>query len=225
METLPSRPNRLTPDDLDRIRADIDWRALFEGLGLQRDQGRSKDEDWWAITPFGDSSKVSFHMRPGGVWYDFSVRAGGGPIELVQQLEGGNCFEAGRLILERGWTVTERIAPPQKAATCSKIGNALGKEASQIIAAEHNPVIRQDLRDLLAYHDDLAACGVSEQTCAALGIGYLAQGRSPLRNHVVFQIADARMTRKSEGERVRVILSHIGCKVDAGGQCARLSAL
>ena len=220
METTSSRPNRVTPDDLDRIRADIDWRALFEGLGLQRDETRSKPEDWWAVTPFGDSGKVSFHMRPGGVWYDFSVRAGGGPIELVQGLKGGNCFEAGRLIFERGWIATERAAPSQKAVTRDKVDDALGDEPSQPDPAERNPVIRQDLRDLLTYHDDLAAHGLSEQTCADLGIGYLAQGRSPLRNHTVFQIADAQVTRKSEGERVRVILSHIGRKIDTADETA-----
>lgn len=42
-------------------------------------------------------------MGPGGLWFDFSIGEGGGAIELIQKLEGGNCFEAGRFILENGW--------------------------------------------------------------------------------------------------------------------------
>ena len=65
--------------------------------------------------------------------------------------------------------------------------------------------------------------GLSEETCAALGIGYLAQGRSPLKSRIVFQVADARVesrssyraerclrTGESDGDRARVILSHLG---------------
>ena len=63
----------------------------------------SKPGDWWAFSPFHDEKTPSFHMAAGGVWYDFSIGEGGGPIELVQRLEGGNCYEAGRLILERDW--------------------------------------------------------------------------------------------------------------------------
>lgn len=59
-------------------------------------------------------------------------------------------------------------------------------------------------------HPRLVERGISEETCAALGIGYLAHGRSPLKGRIVFQVADARETHKSDGQKVRVILSHVG---------------
>lgn len=94
---------RLSPENLDEIRASVDWQALFTGLGLRKAEQKSKANDWWAWSPFHDEKTPSFHMASGGIWYDFSIGEGGGPIELVQRLEGGNCYEAGRSILERGW--------------------------------------------------------------------------------------------------------------------------
>ena len=203
---------RLEPEHLDEIRASVDWQALFTGLGLKKVTQRSKPADWWAFSPFHDEKTPSFHMRPGGVWYDFSIGEGGGPIELVQRLERCNCFEAGRLILERGWAtasvtlgVTDAITGSQTRRTRHKVRDALIPDD-----APQNAAIRQDLRPLCTWHEALEERGLSEETCATLGIGYLAQGRSPLKGRIVFQVADARVTKKSEGDKVRVILSHLG---------------
>jgi hypothetical protein len=43
-----------------------------------------------------------------------------------------------------------------------------------------------------------------------MGIGYLAQGRSPLKGRIVFQVADARAVNTEVGTPSRVILSHLG---------------
>jgi DNA primase len=203
---------RLGPENLDEIRASIDWQALFAGLGLKKADQKSKPNDWWAFSPFHEEKTPSFHMAAGGVWYDFSIGEGGGPIELVQRLEGGNCYEAGRLILENGWAhasvdlgkpVTNTRDRVRRGVTSAVTG---GTDAEPPV----NDPIRQDLLKLCEYHPAIETRGISEETCALLGIGYLPQGRSPLKGRIVFQVADARVTNKSEGERTRVILSHVG---------------
>ena len=95
MTKQPPDTLRLTGAHLDEIRASVNWQALFAGLGLRKAEAKSKAHDWWAFSPFHEEKTPSFHMAPGGVWYDFSIGEGGGPIELVQRLEGGNCYEAG----------------------------------------------------------------------------------------------------------------------------------
>ena len=57
------------------------------------------------------------------------------------------------------------------------------------------------------YHPYLETRGISEDTATALGIGYLATGRSPLRGRIVFQVRDYRQGKT-------VILSHLGRAVD-----------
>ncbi len=151
-------------------------------------------------------------MATGGVWYDFSIGEGGGPIELVQRLEGGNCYEAGRLILERGWA--HASANPGRSVTTARDSVRCGvtKAVTTETDPEHpvNEPIRQDLMKMGEYHPAIEARGISEQTCELLGIGYLPQGRSPLKGRIVFQVADARVTPKTGDERTRVILSHLG---------------
>lgn len=224
-------PERLTPEDLDAIRDGVDWRVLFEGLGLQKADKRSKPDDWWAFSPFHEENEPSFHIRPGGVWYDFSRGIGGGPIELIQALEACNCYEAGRILVERGWTTAsfddDTDIPSQRASQgsshasqdASQTSSQVSRSTSELLCdgdgdtlnvTELNAPIRQTLLPLCAYHDVIADRGVTEETCALLGIGYLAQGRSPLRGRVVFQVRDARVTARSDGERVPVILSHLG---------------
>lgn len=211
METEPDTI-RLEPENLDEIRASVDWQALFTGLGLKKAAQRSKPTDWWAFSPFHEEKTPSFHMRPGAVWYDFSLGEGGGPIELVQRLERCNCFEAGRLILKRGWATASITTGVTKAVTASQTGRTRHKVRDALAPddAPQNATIRQDLRPLCTWHETLDARGLSEETCAALGIGYLAQGRSPLKGRIVFQVADARVTKKSDGDKVRVVLSHLG---------------
>lgn len=213
MNKLAPDTVRLTPEHLDEIRASVDWQAMFGGLGLRKAEGKSKPNDWWAFSPFHEEKTPSFHMGPGGLWFDFSVGEGGGAIELVQKLEGGNCFEAGRLILENGWAHAPVDLSQPVTGQRDKVRRSVTKAVTEKTGADSTPSnapIRQDLIAMCGTHPRLEERGISEETCAALGIGYLAQGRSPLKGRIVFQVADARETSKSEGQKVRVILSHVG---------------
>lgn len=213
MNKLAPDTVRLTPEHLDEIRASVDWQAMFGGLGLRKAEGKSKANDWWAFSPFHDEKTPSFHMGPGGLWFDFSIGEGGGAIELIQKLEGGNCFEAGRFILEHGWAhASVDLSQPvtgQRDKVRRSVTKAVTEKTGAVLTPSNAP-IRQDLIAMCGTHPRLEERGVSEETCAALGIGYLAQGRSPLKGRSVFQVADARETSKSEGHKVRVILSHLG---------------
>ena len=203
---------RLGPENLDEIRASIAWQSMFTGLGLKKAEQKSKPNDWWAFSPFHEEKTPSFHMAAGGIWYDFSIGEGGGPIELVQRLEGGNCYEAGRLILERGWAHASVDLSEPVTTHRDTVRQGVNKAVSSKTSAElpANEVIRQDLLKMCEYHPWLAERGISEETCDLLGIGYLPQGRSPLKGRVVFQVADARSTAKNPERRERVILSHVG---------------
>ena len=141
-------------------------------------------------------------------------------IELVQELKSLNCYEAGRFILDQGWTDadiqpsqaaslggSESAASSQRTVTGRNRRRTSNDRPSQK-SAPSNPVIRQDLIPLTSHHEILDDRGISVETCELLGIGYLAQGRSMLRERIIFQIADARSN--SDGEEERVILSHIG---------------
>ncbi len=176
---------------LDEIRATVDWQAMFAGLGLRKAEGKSKPDEWWAFSPFHDERTPSFHMNKFGLWYDFSVGFGGGPIELIQRLQGGNCYEAGRVIVERGWaTCSLDLAAPvesQKSAVMQGV-----KRAVATPDAVQNAPIRQDLLTMCEYHPYLEERGISEETSDLLGIGFLPQGRSPLRGRIVFQVSDPR---------------------------------
>ena len=88
---------------LETLRATADWRAICQALGLERDEKRSRPDDWWMRSPFSEDKTASFHIKPAdGVWYCFSTRQGGGVIELIQRLEGLNCFEAGEWMFRKG---------------------------------------------------------------------------------------------------------------------------
>lgn len=195
----------LAPAHLNHIRATIDWQGLFDGLGLRRDARKSKANDWWAFSPFKEEKTASFHMGAGGIWYDFSLGQGGGPIELLQQINGWNCYEAAHYILEQGWA--------SNVATIHETEKTVRSKVKAVQNSPQNESIRQDLLPLCRYHEYLEGRGISEETCKALGIGYLPQGRSPLRGRIVFQIRDARINVKT-GERQQVILSHMGRTVD-----------
>ncbi len=216
---------RLSAEHLDEIRASVDWQAMFAGLGLCKAEGKSKPHDFWAFSPFHEEKTPSFHMTRGALWYDFSIGEGGGPIELIQRLEGGNCYEAGRAILERGWAQASVELATLVAQERARTRRSARQAATPIEGASSpaNDPIRQDLLQMCEYHPAIEARGISEATCDLLGIGYLPQGRSPLMGRIVCQVADARVearrsyraerclrTGKSEGERTRVILSHLG---------------
>ena len=221
METLETDTVRLAPEHLNQIRASINWQALFAGLGLRKAVGKSKKLDWWAFSPFREEKTPSFHMGPGGVWYDFSIGEGGGAIELVQKIKKCNCYEAGRYILENGWAQTSLDCSSTRqhaAVTKARVNHAVDQtpsQPSQAVTLENAP-IRQDLIPLTTYHEILESRGISQGTCELLGIGYLSQGRSPLKGRIVFQVADGRVTKKSQDQDTRVILSHVGRAVKEG---------
>lgn len=189
---------------------------MFAALGLRKCEKKTKQNDWWAYSPFHDEKTPSFHMTHGGLWYDFSIGEGGGPIELIQRLEGGNCYEAGRKILEHGWA----SASIDLARPVTETRQRTKARAAQTVApdcaddAPRNAPIRQDLLKMCLYHEAIGARGISEETCDLLGIGFLPQGRSPLKGRIVFQVAGARATSKSDNSRERVILSHLGRSID-----------
>lgn len=101
-----ARPAFIDNEALREIRANTDWRRLFAVLGLVRDEKKSKEHDWWALSPLGQETDASFHVNDKG-WYDFGRGLGGGPIELVQAVlkargEVLNCYEAGSWLVEHG---------------------------------------------------------------------------------------------------------------------------
>lgn len=201
------RYHRLNASHLEEIRESVDWQALFTGLGLRKCERKSKPDDWWAYSPFHDETEASFHMGPGAVWYDFSIGRGGGVLELVQSLRRCNCYQAGQWLLKQGW------------ATCSVVRRQADQtrrkaaQATEVPPAE-NPTIRQDLMPLTFYHEYLAERGLSQDVCEELGIGFLSQGRSPLRGRVIFQLCDARPDPKADRQMRPVILSHLGRAID-----------
>ncbi|MBV1864911.1 MAG: toprim domain-containing protein [Rhodobacteraceae bacterium] len=216
MNKLAPDTVRLTPEHLDEIRASVDWQAMFGGLGLRKAEGKSKPNDLWAFSPFHEEKTPSFHMGPGGLWFDFSIGEGGGAIELIQRLEGCNCFEAGPSILEHGWAHASIDLSQPVTGQRDKVRRSVTKAVTSAVTEKPedetpaNTPIRQDLITMCVPHPKLEERGISEETCAALAIGYLAQGRSPLKGRIVFQVADARVTSKSDGQKGRVILSHVG---------------
>ena len=153
---------RLTAEGLDTVRANLNCQGMFQGLGLQKAEGKSKAEDWWAFSPFHEEATPSFHMGAGGKWYDFSVGEGGGCIELIQKLQNLNCFEAGAYIVEQGWSVVAHRQPGrdrQARASSSKPKQAAVKTKRAVQAVEQssppetpeNAPIRQDLMPLCVY--------------------------------------------------------------------------
>ena len=216
-ENLKNRP-RLTAEDLDQIRANLDWQAMFTGLDLEKSNRKSKPGDWWALSPFRQERTPSFHMVDGGRWYDFSISEGGGAIELIQKLEDMHCFAAAQLILDRGWSwLPEKDKRPAKARYKAKETAHAVTKAIEYKSKPKNPAIRQDLLPMASYHETIADRGISELTAADLGIGYLAQGRSALRGRIVFQIRDARKGSDKD-KRELVILSHLGRAVEPDQQ-------
>lgn len=227
MKNLNHQNLRLSPEHLDAIRASVDWHALFSGIGLKRVDAKSRDNDWWSLSPFKPERTASFHMGPGGIWYDFSISEGGGAIELIQKIEGCNCFEAAHILLDRGWATSPAelsTVEETNASTRTKVERSIDgsckdqlkgspntlSDSQQTETTHDNKPIRQNLIELCTFHEMIKERGISAETCDLLGIGYLPQGRSPLKDRIIFQVADARVTPKSKGERTRVILSHLG---------------
>jgi hypothetical protein len=187
----------LDAEALTEVRRNTDWAALLAALGIAVDPRRSKADDIWAHSPFTEDRRASFHVTPKG-WYCFSIGEGGGALELVQRLRSTDCYGAARWLLENGLS---RYAGEIPAAGLHHGGAAADGAAEKPV----NRPIRQDLLPLLdSGHPELVRRGLSPETCAYLGCGYLpAGGRSPLCGRIVFQVRGVR-----EGKPV--ILTHIG---------------
>jgi len=197
----------LVASDLDEINRQADWRALFEALGLVRDDHRSKLDDWWARSPFAEDRTPSFHMNDRG-WHCFSTGQGGGPVRLVQLRLGLDCYAAGRWLLEHGLSSCSRLTDTAPAAAPPASGEEETSETPRTAKTPNRP-IRQDLLPALdASHPELARRGLSAATCAYLGCGYYGEEhRGPLAGRIVFQV---RSVKEKAGRLAPVILTHMG---------------
>lgn len=207
---------RMNNSELREVRANVDWRSLFEALGIRKDERKSRVEDWWGYSPFSpEEDTASFHMNDKG-WYCHSTGKGGGPVELVQSLEGCNCYEAGRWLLEHGVShlqaATRSRARKATAAEESAAPSDAGEAVPRSEGKKENAPVRQDMRPLLRpEHPLLAERGITREVLEELGVGYYPgseRSRSPLKGRLIFQIRGVR--RNAEGELEAVVLSHIG---------------
>jgi len=194
--------------DLKEVRDNTDWRDLFHALGIQKDDRKSREDDWWGYSPFNpDERTPSFHVNDNG-WYCHSTSQGGGPVELVQRLQGCNCYEAGKWLLENGVSHLQRDTRgrARRAADTTPAGDPDASEEKK------NPPIRQDLKpQLRTDHPEFQARDIPAAVLEELGIGYFAgssRSRSPLKERIVFQIRGVRSDNR--GNLSPVILSHIG---------------
>ncbi len=211
----PDMPKRfLDTTALETLRKTTDWNAVCRVLGLERGGRRSKGHDWWMRSPFSEDKTASFHIKPAdGVWYCFSTRQGGGVIELIQRLEGLNCFDAGEWLIDTG------CAPEPDGVQIS--GEKKNKPAKATKTV--NAPIKQSLLPSLSgqgSHEEFTRRGIGEKTCRYLGCGLLEKGRSRLKNRIVFQVRG--VERSDEGLKP-VILTHIGRattpeQLEAGGK-------
>lgn len=205
--TSPERPF-INRDTLNEIRQTADWQKAFLCLGLTRDEKHSRPDDWWAKSPFNPEEKTaSFHMNGdpsgGGRWYCHSSGQGGGLLDLVQALQGGNIFEAGRWLVDEGCCPLPRAyldqgaqpqkqqRPEQQPEARNPSGEEKKKRPEKQEQASNKP-IRQSLLPLLTElgtHPGFADRGISEATCKYLGCGFLpANNKSSLRERLVFQV-------------------------------------
>ena len=196
-------------DCLDQLRQTTDWKQACENLGLVFDSRRSKSDDWWGHSPFAEDNTPSFHVMPKkGVWYCFSTKQGGGIIELVQNLKGLNCFEAGQ------WLIDEGACPEPDFGKEKHLDYQTKKKNTEDPKSVNLP-IRQSLLPSLSEqgtHSIFKERGISEKTCQYLGCGYLAKGKSSLADRIVFQVRG--LEEKLHGKLSPVILSHIGRTID-----------
>lgn len=192
--------NRLYLDNeqLKGVRDGVDWRRLFEHLGIRKDEKRSSPDDWWGTSPFSPEEKnASFHMNDNG-WYCHSTTQGGGPIELVQAFEDCNCFDAARWLLDRGLSTLRKRSRRKIKQRCAV---SSGEDSEELKAdrdgaanrgLRENQPIRQDLRPMLnSRHPEFEKRGISTAVLEELGVGYYAAkegSRSPMAGRLVFQI-------------------------------------
>lgn len=224
---MPKSPESpfLTAEDLREVREHTDWRTLFAALGLTRDPKRSREHDWWALSPLTQEKTPSFHINDQG-WYCHSTGQGGGAIELVQQVIGTRtgqaltCYEAGRWLLENRLSFLSTLpasSPPPSPAVSSAPSTtpAVPPRGEKKEKGQNRPIHKTLVPSLEVEHPELARRGISVETCHYLGCGYLpelrADGtprRSSLKNRIVFQVRG--LQEDAEGTLKPVILTHLG---------------
>ena len=103
-------PRRFTPGQLQEVKDNVDWRQVFMAIGLERHGTKSRDYDWWALSPFQAEKTASFHIDNSGCYHCFASGIGGDMLDLVKRLQGlDNAYQAARWLLEHN---------------CSFLGNA-----------------------------------------------------------------------------------------------------
>ena len=215
------RPDFIDNDALREIRANADWRKAFTALGLIQAPGKGNADDWWAKSPFNPDEKTpSFHMNAdpqgGGRWYCHSSGQGGGLLDLVQAMQGGNIYEAGRWLLDHQCSQRNHAPAPECAGRFTAIGDAVDKiarsEKENSPERHENKPIRQSLLSLLTQqgsHPEFERRGISAATCGYLGCGYLpAEHKSSLCNRIVFQVRGVDDLEALEPQPT--ILTHMG---------------
>jgi 5S rRNA maturation endonuclease (ribonuclease M5) len=227
----------ITKDRLREIRDHTDWRELFRYLGLERDR-KSTEKDWWAVSPLNpDEKHASFHINDRG-WTCFSTHESGYVIELVQHVIGRrtgramNCYEAGRWLLENGLShvglrasgdFTSSIPSPSGSGAGGKgvgiekgdgkVPEDMGKDreikGGRIPNRENLPIRQTLIPSLDMEYPEFKRRGISPETCAYLGCGYLPEpSKSPLAGRVVFQVRG--LQEEEAGTMQTVILTHMG---------------
>jgi hypothetical protein len=208
----------ITSEVLRTIRDNTNWKLLFQFLDLEKDEKKSKPDDWWAKSPFKDEKTASFHINDKG-FFCFATQESGGVIELVQKIflyrhgKQINCYEAGIWLSENGLsslfpTEDAQISDTTEIRSEGEKRKGMVKDVLQ--APRENTPIRQDLTPLLSLqgeHDQFKKRGISKETCQYLGCGYLEKSKSPLKERIVFQI---RGIKDQNGKLQPVTLSHIG---------------
>ncbi len=202
----------LDDDALSEIRRTADWRKLFQMLNLEKDEKKSKQNDWWARSPLTAEKTASFHMNERG-WFCFSSNEGGGVIELVQKVvrfRSGHvlsCYAAGRWLIDQGIS-PEPTSPQVDPSTRKSPERGEEKKSPE---RTFNPPIRQNLLSALTMdHPEFERRGLTAKTASDLGFGYLPpkKSRSRLAGRIVFQVRGVR--EDDQGELQPVILTHLG---------------
>jgi hypothetical protein len=206
------KPPFLDNDALSQIRRTADWKKLFQTLNLEKDERKSKTDDWWARSPLTAENSASFHINDKG-WFCFSSHEGGGIIELVQkvfQARAGqvlNCFEAGQWLLDQGIS-----SLPSSTCHNPPIENLpKSSEKKKKPKRIENPPIRQNLFPSLTFdHPEFEQRGITAKTAAYLGFGYLPpkKSQSRLAGRIVFQVRG--VCENAENELKPVVLTHMG---------------
>jgi 5S rRNA maturation endonuclease (ribonuclease M5) len=213
--TMNKTPHFINNNSLKEIRQNTDWKTLFNALHLEKDEHKSKSDDWWAKSPLTEEKTASFHLNENG-FYCFSTSKGGGVIELVQavikQRTGKtiNCYEAGKWLLENGASSLSLPSKNKQQPAKDPLQAKPNKNNEGKKELPENRPIRQNLIPCLSQqgeHPEFKRRNISKATCEYLGCGYLEKSRGEMQGRIIFQV---RGVQKEQDSFKTVILSHIG---------------